>query len=480
MSLMVNENLKIVGIEVKNLFNSKNYVINFNQDPNVTIIYGVNGTGKTTILRMIHQILSSNFIDLEKNNFESFIFKLKNNIYIEYIKNESIEKSEIIKTDKNKNFRKVWKPYSLKAMERLSMISRKKQIDYLSFYNYFVNNNLSKKIIQIFNKKNDDNVMDLLFELDETDNNFSLLTKDLSPHFVFELVGLFFKEKYTPIPDWFNEFIHSNPLLYIKTERLVQYKKLREEDIHRYKKELIEEKIIRVISLYSKELENLKRKYIEDFNEISQTLNRTFPKRVVNALKTPTEELENIPELEDQIKNIRIKEDELISFGLLTKKEQEIAEIEVESLKVPEIAKSISLWIKDTNNKHSKFDTLLEKLKLFKSVINNHLIDKEVKFDVEEGYYFLTNSGERLSGDKLSSGEQHIVVLSYQLIFLAKEESLILIDEPEISLHTIWQNNFVDDIIKMGKNKSLSFILATHSSEIINGQFSLIKKLEKS
>ena len=35
---------------------------------------------------------------------------------------------------------------------------------------------------------------------------------------------------------------------------------------------------------------------------------------------------------------------------------------------------------------------------------------------------------------RLSSGEQHELVLAYDLLFKVKEKSLVLIDEPELSL----------------------------------------------
>ena len=473
------DNLKIIGIEVKNLFRTKNYIINFNQDPSVTIIYGLNGTGKTTILRMIRDILSLHFTDLDKNNFKSFILKLNNNSYIEYVKKKSIEDSEIIKYKNNKKSEPAWKPYSMKEIERIIRHSRKKQFDFISLYNYFIKTKLSDKFIQMFDNDEADEIFYFLIELRKINSHYTILTKGISPPTVYELVELFFKKKFHPIPKWFNEIIISNPLLFVKSERLTQYDKLRERRRTKYGFEIPEEEeLIRVISKFSKELKRMKTKNINDFNEISQTLNRTFPKRVVDILKATDRELSSIPELETQIKKIRNKENELISFGLLTKKQQEIPEIEIESLQVSEIAKSISLWIDDTNKKHAKFGILLEKLKLFKDLINIHLLEKKIKFDGEGGYYFLTDSRERVSGDDLSSGEQHIIVLFYQIIFLAKENSLVLIDEPEISLHTIWQNSFIEDIFKMGKTKSLSFLLATHSSAIVNGRFSLMRKLE--
>lgn len=49
----------------------------------------------------------------------------------------------------------------------------------------------------------------------------------------------------------------------------------------------------------------------------------------------------------------------------------------------------------------------------------------------------------------LSSGEQQELVLLYDLIFKGEKETVILIDEPEISLNVSWQRDFLDDMKKL-------------------------------
>ncbi len=53
------------------------------------------------------------------------------------------------------------------------------------------------------------------------------------------------------------------------------------------------------------------------------------------------------------------------------------------------------------------------------------------------GYRFIAENKERtiLRSDTLSSGEQHLIIMTYELLFKAPEESLILLDEPELSFH---------------------------------------------
>ena len=68
----------------------------------------------------------------------------------------------------------------------------------------------------------------------------------------------------------------------------------------------------------------------------------------------------------------------------------------------------------------------------------------------------------------MSSGEQQEIVLFYELIFETPNKSLLLIDEPEISLHIVWQKIFMEDLQKVVKMKNLNVVVATHSPQIIN------------
>ena len=65
---------------------------------------------------------------------------------------------------------------------------------------------------------------------------------------------------------------------------------------------------------------------------------------------------------------------------------------------------------------------------------------------------------------KLSSGEKQIIVMLAQLIF-GRKRPIFIIDEPELSLHLGWQEIFVKTIINA--SKETQFILATHSPSII-------------
>ncbi len=67
----------------------------------------------------------------------------------------------------------------------------------------------------------------------------------------------------------------------------------------------------------------------------------------------------------------------------------------------------------------------------------------------------------------------------YELIFKTEENTLVLIDEPEISLHITWQKEFLNDILRIIDLQKMQVIVATHSPQIINGRWDLVYNLEK-
>ncbi|HEY4033298.1 MAG TPA: AAA family ATPase, partial [Ktedonobacteraceae bacterium] len=79
----------------------------------------------------------------------------------------------------------------------------------------------------------------------------------------------------------------------------------------------------------------------------------------------------------------------------------------------------------------------------------------------------------------LSSGEQHELVLFYELLFKVAPGSLILIDEPELSLHIVWQKQFLQDVQKVTQLSDIDILIATHAPSIIHNRWDLTVGLEE-
>ena len=135
-------------------------------------------------------------------------------------------------------------------------------------------------------------------------------------------------------------------------------------------------------------------------------------------------------------------------------------------------------YLKGLEEKFSKFSTILEKTNLFhKMLTSKGFANKSVEISPQHGFIFKSNNGDIIDGYKLSSGEQNEIIMLYHLIYEVPDQGLLLIDEPENSLHVAWQKTIVDDMKEIADIKRLQIIIATHSPSIVSKGFSMTKDL---
>lgn len=93
--------------------------------------------------------------------------------------------------------------------------------------------------------------------------------------------------------------------------------------------------------------------------------------------------------------------------------------------------------------------------------------NKKTVFNEDEIEIRLSN-GKVISYRSLSSGERQVVFIFLKIINGSVDNSLILMDEPEISLHLSWQEKLLTEITKV--NDSSQIIIVTHSpAMVMNG-----------
>lgn len=89
----------------------------------------------------------------------------------------------------------------------------------------------------------------------------------------------------------------------------------------------------------------------------------------------------------------------------------------------------------------------------------------EISKDENSMPIFTNSSGKKFGINELSSGEKQLFLRTLAIKMLEPENSIIMIDEPELSLHPKWQQKIVDVYRKIGRNNQI--ILATHSPHIL-------------
>lgn len=78
---------------------------------------------------------------------------------------------------------------------------------------------------------------------------------------------------------------------------------------------------------------------------------------------------------------------------------------------------------------------------------------------------FENSAGEEFDINDLSSGEKQLFLRTLSIKMLEPNNSIILIDEPELSLHPKWQQRIIEVYKKIGENNQI--IIATHSPHIL-------------
>lgn len=135
------------------------------------------------------------------------------------------------------------------------------------------------------------------------------------------------------------------------------------------------------------------------------------------------------------------------------------------------------VYLKDNEEKLAVFRDFADRAEILLSTLNRKLSPKSIKLDKDLGYKVLSHDGRPLDLDALSSGEQHELVLLHTLLFRVEPGSFLLIDEPELSLHVTWQNEFLAELIQIAKKVGFDALVATHSPYIVGERRDLMVRL---
>jgi predicted ATP-binding protein involved in virulence len=456
--------MRIKQIAVSGLFGIFDHVIPLNMDERITIIHGPNGFGKTAILRILNSFFKSRYSELRAISFKKIQVEFDDSSSVEIIKNTDNAK----KSEKNNIVLNFYKPGSEPYSFSQKQIISRTDIDFSS--------SILTDIIPGLERINPQKWLYLptgeTLSFEEVIERFdNLLPSGLLPS------NLKSKEE----PEWLEKLKSSIHIRLIESQRLLNFVPNRSARTYRGIPSMLS-----TVSAYSDELAKLMQDKFKEYGSTSQSLDRTFPIRVVK--QQPSVDLTD-EQLRHQLNELETTRSRLIEVGLLDKDED--SEFQIQPQDIDESTKNaLSVYVEDVEKKLSVFAEIASKIDLLRKIINNKFAYsyKEINFSKEEGFIFTTNYNYPLSNSKilspkdLSSGEQHELVLLYELLFKVQPNSLVLIDEPELSLHVGWQIQFLKDLQEITKLADLDVLMATHSPDIIQDRWDLtveLKGLEK-
>jgi predicted ATP-binding protein involved in virulence len=404
---------RIKSVTVKGLFNQFDHHIDFNQQERITILHGINGVGKTTLLRMINSLFNFRIYSFNEIPFTSFVIELSNGNHIR------VEK----KHHKTRN--------------AIDIFFNKEKIN---FQNLDIEN-LIKRLPWITKIEEDffyDRQMDEPLSLEEVIGRYENRLPD----------------KITVKNSDLIEKLGHIPIQLIETSRLLHT--VKRDELHRRK-----EIITHTVKVYAAELQQRIRSVMTDYAKKSQELEQTFPFRLLKPSENYTNE-----QLNEHIVALQNKRDELRIIGLLPATDSATLDANsIDSLEAQHAA-VMNLYVKDSEEKLAVLECLSEKIKLLLKIINSKFQGKLLRIDDKKGLVIIGKDGE-IDPTLLSSGEQHELVMFYDLIFKVEPNTLVMIDEPELSLHITWQSKFIDELKEIVEHSKFDVLIATHSSTIV-------------
>jgi putative AbiEii toxin of type IV toxin-antitoxin system len=245
--------------------------------------------------------------------------------------------------------------------------------------------------------------------------------------------------------------------VFIETQRLLFTRRPREGETGQ--SEQIEE-----ISRQARHLATLLQTTYSNYASTSQALDRTFPNRLIaRAAETGARDFSG---LRSELDAIESRRRALTEAGILVETAEPLVPPKDELL--PNVTDALEIYVEDSRKKLSTFEEIYPKVSIFRELLNKKLRPKELVINRESGTQI--RLGNRiLDLEGLSSGEKHEYIMLFRLIFETPTNAIVLIDEPEISLHVLWQLEFMADLQNIQRANRFQSIIATHSPQIFQG-----------
>lgn len=113
----------------------------------------------------------------------------------------------------------------------------------------------------------------------------------------------------------------------------------------------------------------------------------------------------------------------------------------------------------------------------FQDIVDSLFCDTGKKINRESNEIEFLQMGETISPVKLSSGEKQILIILLTVLVQNRRPYVLLMDEPEVSLHVEWQQRLLNLITDLNPNAQI--ILTTHSPALImNGWMDRVTDIE--
>lgn len=446
--------MKLVRVEFTKLFGYFDYSIDFHDT--VTILHGLNGCGKTTMLQTINAVFNKEMDTIKSTDLQSVSFFFSTGAILK------IDRKKIyLDPEKEKATGIIYLAYSI--------IENGKETVFDSFENTDEYQDIVKRFLKGYRP------FPFLERINESTWYDRKHETKLNLEEVIAEYGTIIFRRYSreyledDIPQPVQDILASMDVRLIAADRLTVAKRVERQ----YGEDNI--KIERRVNLIAKDLSQKIRDTIQQYAQLSQAKDRTFPLRAIKQSSPLT-----VDEIKSKMIELESKRKEFVDTGILEEEQDDIGIHDLLDAITESNRQNLSLYAIDTEEKLNALSSLSSSINLFRNLIDKNFNNKRIVFNKDYGFRFVaTYSDSTILPQSLSSGEQHELVMFYDLIFNASENTLILIDEPELSLHIKWQLDYVDELLQIISATKFSAVLATHSPQIIHDKWDLTVSLSE-
>jgi len=444
--------MSLQELVVEDLFDEFTHKIAFRTQEGLTILHGPNGVGKTTVLKVLDNLFNKKFTALRRMPLSGLQVSFSEGDRIQITKKHT-------GTDKPKSERTslefILTPTTGRARTWSLAASDPGRYDLPVSIIEEIIPEVSRVSARQWQS-------DITGELLTVDDIVDLYGERL-PGVITSRTGR------TEVPEWLTSILSRVPVYFIEADRLSSVAMPRSR-AHRVGRDSLQ---TATVLLYAEDLSEKIKKAKADYGDYSQTLDSTFPARLLQGVKPST--IPTDKGIRDRYNDQAARRTRYVKAGLLDSGDE---------LKLPDRIfedwelRVLDAYLTDVDNKLLQLDNIADKLELFLQIVNSKFRRKEILIDRQRGLKATTiPKGEALDLTSLSSGEQQELVLAYGLLFREDPGTLILLDEPELSLHVTWQTDLIPDLLRISELSQLEFLVATHSPQIINDRWDLTDEL---